>query len=244
MSLDVAYLLNVIPKILKSFPTTLYMTVSPMADGLVLGLVMQNIATSKLACLKWLRLLLNGFIVLVRSIPIILQLLILYFVFPRIFSFMNGWNKTTYVIITFSIVVGVSACETFRAAYESIDRGQHEAGISIGYTGFQTWLHIIFPQMIFIALPNLVNLLITMLKDTSLAFSLGVTDMIGYAKILDANAYGMKRTEIYLAVALIYWALTILLEKSTRLIEQYLAKGNRGMGSIIRTQANRRKETA
>ncbi len=225
MKFQLGYMLECIPKIIRAFPVTLYMTMIPMLIGLGLGLVMEVVITSRSAFLGWLRILVRGFLVVIRGIPIILHLLIFYFIFPRIFPFMNGWNKVSYVILVFSIVIGVQASEIFRSAYGAVDRGQYEAAYSIGYTAWQTWFHITSQQAFRIAFPNLANLLITMMKDTSLAFALGIVDMIGYAKILDANSYGIRRTEIYLAVALIYWFLTIALERGLGLVEKRLSVG-------------------
>ena len=229
---DFVYMLESIPKIIRAFPLTVFMTVVSMAGGLIFGMALALVAMSKS---RVLRKIVEVYVNIIRGIPILLLLLILYFAVPQLLSAfgidINGWHKLTFAIITFTITTSVAACEAFRSAYGSIDKGQHEAGASIGLTGFQVWYRIITPQAMYVVLPNLFNLLITLFKDTSLAFSLGIMDMMGIAKVLDANTYGMKRLEIYMAVALIYWFITAVLEFLTSLGEKRLAKGSIGMSA-------------
>lgn len=231
-SFDVAYMFESIPKIIKAFPLTVLMTVVSMIGGLIFGMILAMMAMSN--C-RVLRKIIEAYVNIIRGIPILLLLLILYFAVPQLLSAVNidinGWHKLTFAIITFTITTSVASCEAFRSAYGSIDKGQHEAGASIGLTGFQVWYRIITPQAMYVVLPNLFNLLITLFKDTSLAFSLGIMDMMGIAKVLDANTYGMKRLEIYMAVALIYWFITAVMEFLASLGEKRLAKGSVGMSA-------------
>lgn len=229
---DLSYMLDCVPKIIRAFPLTAFMTVVSMACGLVFGLLLALMMMSKY---RILRRIVEAYVNLIRGIPILLLLLIMYFAVPQLLSGLNidinHWSKLTFAIITFTITTSVASCEAFRSAYGSIDRGQHEAAASIGLTSFQAWRRIITPQAMYVVLPNLFNLLITLFKDTALAFSLGVMDMMGIAKVLDANTYGMRRLEIYMAVALVYWAFTMAMEFFAALGERSLAKGSMGMSA-------------
>lgn len=80
-----------------------------------------------------------------------------------------------------------------------------------GMTSWQKHRRIIFPQVLLIALPSLGNALIDLLKDTSLLFLIGLVDIMGQADIIIANTYGVYQLEVYIAIALIYWALSSLL---------------------------------
>ena len=110
--------------------------------------------------------------------------------------------------------------ETFRAAILSVDASEIEAAKSIGLTDRQTMRRIILPSAMIVAIPNLGNSLISLLKGTSLAFTVTVIDIMGQARIM-AGA-NLRFFEAYIAVALIYWLLCILIERSIRFLERKL----------------------
>lgn len=89
-----------------------------------------------------------------------------------------------------------------------------------GMTSWQKHRRIIFPQVLPIALPSLGNALIDLLKDTSLLFLIGLVDIMGQADIIIANTYGVYQLEVYIAIALIYWALSSLLVFGLNFLEK------------------------
>jgi L-cystine transport system permease protein len=89
-------------------------------------------------------------------------------------------------------------------------------------TELQTLFRIILPQMIFIALPMMSNVLISEFQDTALAFTIGLVDLMGQAKVLDALSYNVHTLSIYVTVALIFWVLALICEKAIKAVHEYL----------------------
>ena len=121
-------------------------------------------------------------------------------------------------LIAFSINLGAYTSETIRSAIEAVPNGQFEAAKSIGMTTRQMMLRIIIPQAIRSAVPNLTNVMINTMKDTSLLFTIGIIDMMGQAKIFGART--LKLIEVYVAVALIYWIICIVMVRVFSVIEK------------------------
>jgi L-cystine transport system permease protein len=103
-----------------------------------------------------------------------------------------------------------------------VDRGQVEAAYSVGMTGFQAFTRIVFPQALAISIPILANLVIATLKDTSLAFTLGVMELTGKSQTLVTMSRHF--VESYIALALVYFLISFILEKLFNLAEQRLLK--------------------
>ena len=106
-----------------------------------------------------------------------------------------------------------------RSAYLSVDTGQREAALSIGMNNVQCLRRVIIPQAFKISLPNLGNVIISLLKETSYVFTIGVIDILGKAKLIGAEGYGVRQLEVYIGVALIYWAMCIIIETIIGLYE-------------------------
>jgi L-cystine transport system permease protein len=134
----------------------------------------------------------------------------------------NDIDKIYFVLIAFTLLYAAVLSELIRSTYEAIDPGQFEAAAAVGLTAWQTLRRIIIPQGVFIAIPNLGNTVISLLKEGSLAFTIGLIDVMGRAKMIISLNYGAHSLEIYLALALIYWALTFLVVKAAGFLENTL----------------------
>ena len=130
----------------------------------------------------------------------------------------NAVSAEMLGLIAFSINLGAYTSETIRSAIEAVPNGQFEAAKSIGMTTRQMMLRIIIPQTIRSAVPNLTNVMINTMKDTSLLFTIGIIDMMGQAKIFGART--LKLIEVYVAVALIYWIICIVMVRVFSVIEK------------------------
>jgi len=108
--------------------------------------------------------------------------------------------------------------ETIRSAFESVESGQIEAATSLGMTYGQTLRRIILPEALTVALPNLGNSFISLMKGTSLAFTCGVVEMTAEGKIIGGRSF--RYFEVYLSLALIYWVLTVAVEQILKLVEK------------------------
>jgi len=116
-----------------------------------------------------------------------------------------------------------------RASYESIDKGQWEAAVSIGLSPFQAFYRIMLPQAAAVALPNLCNVIINLMKDGALAFTIGLIDIMGRGSLIISRNFGAYALETYLALALIYWGLTLIFEKSFSILEKSFSRGKKSL---------------
>ena len=104
-------------------------------------------------------------------------------------------------------------------AYLAVPKGQLEAGLSIGLTTSQTLIRIICPQALRFALPNISNAILNLLKDTALAYTIGLADVMGTGNLIIGQNMGNYSLETYTAVALIYWGLALILALVSQGIE-------------------------
>ena len=152
--------------------------------ALPLGLL---VVAGRLSKHKWLRVLVQFLISVLRGTPLMLQLLVVYFFPYYLFGWsISGWRYPA-IIVGFSINYAAYFAEIYRSGIEAIPKGQWEAAEVLNYTKQQTFFRIIFPQMVRIILPSLTNEVITLVKDTSLAFSLSYMEMFTLAKQIAAS---------------------------------------------------------
>lgn len=216
-----SYFLQVFPRLSRALPQTLLVTGGALALGLVFAFLA---ARARIRNKKISGKLAAFYISFMRGVPLIALLFLIYFGIPQI---LNGFAvsypkslKTFLVIFGFALNVSGYLAENMRSAYLAVPSGQFEAADSIGMTTLQKMIYVIFPQALVISIPNVGNTIIMLVKDTSLAFTFGVLDIMGRATILNKKNYGARQVEIYLAVGLIYWAVCFLLERAVRLIEK------------------------
>ena len=143
------------------------------------------------------------YLTVIRGTPVVVQLLIMYFI---ILSFSN--DETTIAIITFGINSGAYVAEIFRSGVMSIDKGQFEAGRSLGFNYIQTMIYIVVPQMFKIVLPTLCNEFIVLLKETSIAGYVGIVDLTKAGDLIRGRTFSAFMPLV--AVAIIYLVLVML----------------------------------
>lgn len=147
-----------------------------------------------------------------RSTPGLIHILLIYYGLPLLLKplgiELGAGGKTFYGIAALSLSYATFLSEILRPAYLSIDKGQHEAALSMGLSGLQKEFRIILPQVLPIALPAMANSFIELIKDTSILFVIGMADIMGEARNIIANNRGLNRTEVYLAVGLLYLLIT------------------------------------
>ena len=216
--------IDFIIKVLPYLSVTLIYVVGSIFFGFLIGL---GIAMLRLSKKKVLRGIGSAYVTILRSVPSIVLLFIIYYGLPMLmqnkFSIdMSAVSTLVYVIVTFSLLLGSSMSEIIRTAYLSVPKGQYEAAVMVGLTPVTAIRRIIFPQGFIVALPNLGNIFIFMLKEGALAYTIGLHDVLGrgmYLSGLKANIYNF---ELYLALTLIYWPLTFILEKLFKAWEKAL----------------------
>lgn len=217
MDFDFQYMLEVIPNLLVYIPTTLYITVISMVVAIIIGGLFAIILFNKVPVLSQLVQVLSSFF---RGTPAIVQLLLVYFGLPQIIPALTSMTATQASILALSLNTAAYLAEVFRAALASVDVGQVEAAMSVGLNYRQTLRGIILPQALRNALPGTGNTFVSLMKNSSLAFTIGVVEIVAQGKILAAAS--LRFFEVYFAIALIYWGLTILYTWIQEWYEDYI----------------------
>jgi len=208
-----------LPQLLSCLHITLLIVVSATVIGLFLGIVLALFRLYKIPILSQLA---TIYISFNRGTPMIVQLFIVYFGLPNVLLSIgidiNRWDKLYFVIITYGLNAAAFMSEIIRASIISVDIGQTEAAYSVGMTRLQTFSRIVAPQSLLISLPNLGTSFLGLLQDTSLAFTIGIIDVMGKAKGIGATTY--HSIEAYIAAAIIFLVLGTVLEKGFNIIEK------------------------
>ena len=166
--------------LMQGFLTTLAIFTLTLLGSLPLGLLVYFGKKSRIAPLRWL---VNAYISIMRGTPLMLQLMVVYFGPNLLFGLSVSGNwRFTAVIIGFVINYAAYFAEIYRGGIESIPQGQYEAAEVLGYTKTQTFMKIILPQMVKRVMPSVTNEVITLVKDTSLANIIAVSELFRAAK--------------------------------------------------------------
>ena len=202
---------------------TLKVTLFALIMGLVLGFLVAVVRSThdKTGRFKFLNAICKFYLTVIRGTPVVVQLLIIYFV---IFGSVKV-DKTLVAIIAFGINSGAYVAEIFRSGIMSIDIGQFEAGRSLGFNYSQTMWHIIMPQAFKNVVPALANEFIVLLKETSIAGYVALQDLTKGAYIIIGRTYDAFMPLI--AIALIYLAFVMLLSRLVTLLERRLKRSER-----------------
>ena len=202
---------------------TLKLTFFAVLLGLVLGFCIAMIKNihDNTGKLKIANFLCNLYLTVIRGTPVLVQLMIIYFV---IFGSVRI-DKALTAILAFGINSGAYQAEIFRAGIQSIPKGQMEAGRSLGFSYLQTMTRIIMPQAIKNVIPTLLNEVITLLKETSVAGYIALEDLTKGGDIIRSRTYSAFMPLI--AVALIYLVMVLILERLVRVIERRLKKNEK-----------------
>ncbi|MCY8938763.1 amino acid ABC transporter permease [Peribacillus simplex] len=219
MNFDLHYMLEISLQIAKFIPITLVLAIISMALAIIIGLVVALIRNSNIFGITQLA---GLYISLFRGMPTLVQLFIIYYGLPQLFPSLSTMEAMTAAIIGFSLKESSYLAEIFRAGLNSVDKGQMEAGLATGMKRVQIYSRIILPQAALNALPATGNTFISLIKETSLAFTLGITELFAEGKII-ASA-NMRFFETYLVVGLIYWLLVILYSWIQKYLEIWLSK--------------------
>jgi len=189
------------PMLLEGALVTIQIAFLSLALSTVLGL---TLALMRLSSLRILYVPAVTIITVLRGVPILVQLMYIYFVFPEIgielSAFSAGW-------IGLGVAFSAYHAENFRAAILSVDRGQYEAALSIGMGKVRLMSRIILPQAVRIALPPYGNIAIMMLKDSSLASTITVAELTRSGQLIASSTF-MNMT-VFTLVALIYLAMSL-----------------------------------
>lgn len=207
-----AYAQMILPSLLRGTVTTLQVFMVTLIFSIPLGLPLALGSESRLAPIRWFC---RFYVFVFRGTPLMLQLFFVYFIIPIYTGVML--DALTSAMITFVLNYAAYLSEIYRGGINSIDRGQYEAAACLGLSRSQTVLGIVLPQMVRVVLPAVGNEMITLVKDTSLVYALGVTELLKASRSA-VNRDG--KLMAYLLAAVIYLILTFGLTK----LQGYLEK--------------------
>ena len=204
---------NSFPLLLVGAGVTIKITALSVALGVVIGLF---VGIARISRIKLLRVLAAIYVDFFRGTPLLVQIFLVYFALPVI----TGQRVDPFVaaIGSCGINSGAYVAEIFRAGIQSIDKGQMEAGRSLGMTWVQTMRYIIMPQAFKRVIPPLGNEFIALLKDSSLVSVIGFEELTRRGQLIIAKTYGSL--EIWLSVAVIYLAMTLTISRFVAYLER------------------------
>ena len=193
---------------------TIPLAIVSFAIGLVIALV---VALMRLSKVRFVSSVARFFVSVVRGTPLLVQLFVIFYGLPSIGLLIPSWPSA---VIAFSLNVGGYASEVIRAAILAVPRGQWEAGQMIGMSHRQTLARIILPQAARVSVPPLSNTFISLVKDTSLASLILVTEL--FAQAQKVAAFSGEFMLLYLEAALVYWVICLVLSTVQSRVERRL----------------------
>ncbi len=178
------------------------------------------IALGRMSASRWVRGPIHLYILVMRGTPLILQLLFVYF--APYYLFEASWDRFTAVIVAFTINYAAYFAEIYRGGIQAIPRGQHEAAKVLGFSRADTFLRVVLPQVVKRILPATANEVITLVKDTALAQTIGVAELFRVAQ--NASARQFSTTPIFVAGAFYFvmnWVVSELFLRAEKRLEYY-----------------------
>lgn len=220
------YFIKSFPKLLPYLPLTIGILLLSVIFSLLLGLFLTWCKLRKKGIIKIVA---EFYTQIIRGTPFLVLLFILYFGFPKLMLNLfhldiSGWTKVFYIVVTLSMFGSARMSEAMRSAYLAVPKGQMEAAYSCGLSAKEGFIYIVLPQALYLALPNLTNLIISNLLETSVGFSIGIIDFVGNARLINTRSYGVGTLEVYVAVAVTYWILSIVITKLLEEFESFLGR--------------------
>ena len=230
MKLNTEFIIEAFKASLLGIPVTLAITAVSLMISIPLALLM---AVKKINSKGPVSFLINGYVSIIRSTPMVLQILLLYSLLPSLLNYLirqvlkldfNIFKIPAiyYAYAVFSLNTTAILSEVFRSALLTVDKGQLEAGLSVGLGKFRTYMRIIIPQALVVALPNICNVTVGLLKSSSLAFLMTVQDITAIAKLKAAYAYNY--IEAYSVIFILYIILCTMVQLIFKYIEVQIYK--------------------
>lgn len=226
--MDLNYIVNTFLVTLKGIPVTLIIMIVAILLSFIPALLL---ALGQIYKVRGVRTFSVVYLAFIRATPPILLILFFYSLFPsllnQIFKSLGSqvdvfkFNPLYYAFIIYSLMTTGSLSEILRSAILTVDKGQLEAAQATGLTNFQAYRRIVFPQALRSALPNLANLVINLVKGTSLVFVMTVKDIAALAKVEASHSY--QYSESYLVIFVIYLIICGLIQWIFRGLEKRYA---------------------
>ena len=203
--------------LIRGLSATILLSIMTVALGTVFGALLALIKIGKIKPLKWL---VNAIVEIIRGTPMLLQLYISTFLIPVLIPAMNQLENKKILCISFTLVLNSAAyvSEIIRSGIEAVDKGQTEAARSLGLNGRTTMIQIVLPQAVKNILPALGNEFITIIKETSLASTFYVGELMTQYHIIVGNTH--NALPILMIIGIIYFVLNFVLSKALGVFER------------------------
>jgi polar amino acid transport system permease protein len=241
---DMLLIFERVPPILEYLPITLYIATFSMVISLAIAFLAAIVKVKQLPVLRHI---VNVYVSFTRGTPIVIQLYATLYGIPMALKslgvdtgFINEIPRITFALVALALNDAAYSSEAIRAAIQAVDKGQIEAAHSIGMSTWQTLRRIIIPESLVIALPSLGNAYISMIKGTSLVFTVSVVEMTRKGQLIAQIDY--RYFEMYVTLAIIYWVITFIVSKLLNIWERFLkcdervSKGDGGDAANIRLE--------
>ena len=220
MSFDFSLIWNSLPLLLAGAGVTIEITAIAVGLGFIFGLIT---SVCRLSGVKILQVIAVCYVNIIRGTPMLVQIFLIYFALPMVIG--ERINPLVAAVAACSINSGAYVSEIFRAGIQSVDKGQMEAGRSLGLSWMQTMRYVILPQAFKHVIPPLGNEFISMTKETSLVSVIGFEELTRRGQLIIAKTYGSF--EIWLTVAAIYLVMTLTIARLVSYLERRFATDDR-----------------
>ena len=220
MSFDFILIWNSLPQLLAGAGVTIEITAIAVGLGFIFGLIT---SVCRLSGVKVLQVIAVCYVNIIRGTPMLVQIFLIYFALPMVIG--ERINPFVAAVAACSINSGAYVSEIFRAGIQSVDKGQMEAGRSLGLSWMQTMRYVILPQAFKHVIPPLGNEFISMTKETSLVSVIGFEELTRRGQLIIAKTYGSF--EIWLTVAAIYLVMTLTIARLVSYLERRFATDDR-----------------
>jgi cystine transport system permease protein len=214
-----ALLTEAAPVMLRGAGYTVIFALASMLGGLLIGFPVAVLRILPYRLLRWPA---TVYVSLFRGTPLLVQMFVIYYGLPSVGI---EFTPVTAGILALSLNAGAFLSESLRGAIGAVSQGQWSASYSLGLGYWTTLRHVVLPQALRIAVPAMSNTLISLIKDTSLVSVITMTELMLSTKEVIATTF--RPLPLYLAAALIYWALSLLFEALQRRAEQRLNRAHR-----------------
>lgn len=213
-----------IPELLSAMPLTLGILLVAMLAGFVLALIATTFRIRRIPVISQLT---DIYVSYARSVPVVLQLFVAFYGLPLITQWLglgDFLSANIAAMIGLSLYHGGYLSEVLRPAYLAVERGQHDAADSMGYTFFQKMRRVVGPQAIHFALPGYGNSVIYLIHNVALVMYIGAADVMATAHLIMERDYNQYQFATYLVLAVIYSLLCLVAWLIVRFFEKRHAK--------------------
>lgn len=221
--MDFSFLLDLfyVKTLLQGVLITIVLALIAVLMGTLIAAIPTYFRLSKHKILNFIG---GSYVEIIRGTPLLVQVMLIYAIVKLPVMTVLGMDFGAFLLGMVALIINSSAyaSETFRAGILSIEKGQKEAGLSLGMTEKSTMLHIIMPQAIKNIMPSLGNEFVTLIKETSIFMYLGIAELMYSAQIVKTSTYRTK--EVYIVTALLYFVLTFTTSKLMSKLEKRMRK--------------------